>query len=887
MIRSLSFTLGVLVSLATYGQLAVTNAQTPQQLVEDVLLGGGVTAFNVTYNGVANPPANQPGRGSFTATNSNLGLDAGVILSTGQVVDAANDETFFASDANGTGPDADLAALSGQTINDRSVLEFDFIPTGDTLRFRYVFASEEYPDYVCSDFNDAFGFFLSGPGISGPFTGNAANIALIPGSTTPVTINTVNSGTPGFSGDAQTCFDAGGPNWQANNQYYINNDGGTTVAYGGFTVVLTAFALVQCGETYHIKLAIGDGFDSSFDSAVFLEAGSFTSTGQVQPSLTNGFGVNGTVMLEGCGPYELVFTRLGDVSEEAYITLITTGTATAGVDYSPAIPDSLFYAAGQESVALQLDVPFDADGAEDVVISVEQLIECAGVVLETIFTFTIDSPPPLDVSMTDLNSICGQVNVLAPVVSGGMGDYTYLWSTGETTPTITVSPGVTTTYSVTVSDICEVVPVTADVTVTLPIYPPLTMEVSPPTQIDCLGTGPIEVLGTSGGDGDFTYEWTLQGVVIGNSGSVTVPASEPTYYVVTATDGCGSSIQDSVLVSTVPLPPIEITTTDDVTVICPGDSTTIGVVDIQGGNGVYTLAWTNANGVQLSTEYDLEVGVPADQTYTITVDDQCGYTGTATVTTLLPIYEPFALLLNDDMLLCAGDSAMLQALVTGGSGYYTIAWEDPDHTDPILLVSPSDDTEYRVNVTDRCGEVRMDQVVVSVEHVFTSIVVTNRGQDDWYLQAATTPYASVWLWDMGDGTRYRNDEVVHSYVDLEEHWVSLAIVTPNGCVGQDSVLLRPPAHIYFPNAFTPDGDGINDVFGPVGHYIEDFEMTIFDRWGNEVFTTQDMTVAWDGRVRGADRGVNGVYVYKYRAAGHLFPSVEGFGHVTLIAGSQD
>lgn len=873
--------------MVCHAQLTVTNAQTPQQLVEDVLLGGGVTAFNITYNGVATPPADQPGRGSFTAVNSNIGLDAGVILSTGRVIDAANPATFFASNANNTGSDPDLVALSGQVINDRSVLEFDFIPTGDTLRFRYVFASEEYPDYVCTNFNDAFGFFLSGPGITGPFTGNSANIALVPGTNVPVTINTVNSGTPGgFFPTPQICA-AADPNWQANSQYYINNAGGTTVAYGGFTVVLTAFALVQCGETYHIKLAIGDGGDSSFDSAVFLEAGSFTSTGQVQPSLTNGFGIDGTVMLEGCGPYELTFTRLGDFSEEAYITLFTSGTATPGVDYTPPIPDSLFYAAGEESVSIWLDVPFDPDGPEDVVIAVEQLVECAGIVLETIFTFTIDSPPPIEVAMADINSICGQVNLLAPAVSGGMGQYSYLWSTGETTSTISVAPGVTTVYSVTVSDICEVVPVTTEVTVTLPVYPPLVMEVDPPTEVDCLGTGPIGVVSTSGGDEIFTYEWTLAGTVVGTSTTITVPASEPMWYVVTATDGCGSSVQDSVLVSTAPLPPIEITTTVDITVICPGDTATIGVVDITGGNGVYTLVWSTAGGVVISNEYYLDVGVPANGTYTIVVNDQCGYSGSETVTTLLPIYDPFTLSLTDDMVVCAGDSAVLQAVVTGGSGYFFVEWDDIGHTDPVLFLQPWADAGYVVSVTDRCGEVLVDRVLVQVEYVYTSIVVTNRGQDDWYLQAATTPYAETWLWDMGDGTRYRGDEVLHSYLDLEEHWVSLRIVTPNGCVGEDSVLLRPPAHIYFPNAFTPDGDGINDVFGPVGHYIEDFEMTIFDRWGNEVFTTRDMTVPWDGRVRGSNRAVNGVYVYKYRAVGHLFPAVEGYGHVTLIAGSQD
>jgi hypothetical protein len=76
-------------------------------------------------------------------------------------------------------------------------LEFDFVPTGDSLQFRYVFGSEEYTSYTCADYNDAFGFFLSGPGIAGPFSNGAAiNIALVPGTTVPVSISTLNGGEP-------------------------------------------------------------------------------------------------------------------------------------------------------------------------------------------------------------------------------------------------------------------------------------------------------------------------------------------------------------------------------------------------------------------------------------------------------------------------------------------------------------------------------------------------------------------------------------------------------------------------------------------------------------------------------------------------------------------
>jgi gliding motility-associated-like protein len=203
-------------------------------------------------------------------------------------------------------------------------------------------------------------------------------------------------------------------------------------------------------------------------------------------------------------------------------------------------------------------------------------------------------------------------------------------------------------------------------------------------------------------------------------------------------------------------------------------------------------------------------------------------------------------------------------------------------------VIPTEETTYVVNVTDQCGEVLSDEVTVDVETVYIDITVTNQGQDDWYLQAATVPIALTHVWDMGDGTQYRGDEVVHSYMTVDEaFWASLRITTTNGCTGVDSVLLEPPAHIYFPNAFTPDGDGVNDTFRPVGHDIDEFEMTIFNRWGEAIYTTTSMDKPWLGDVNGSDAATTGVYVYKYRAVGHYFPATEGYGHVTLLKGTQD
>ncbi|MBC8883453.1 choice-of-anchor L domain-containing protein [Flavobacterium piscinae] len=110
-------------------------------------------------------------------------------------------------------------------------------------------------------------FFLSGPGIAGPFSGGAINIALIPSTTIPITINTVNGG---FANGCPAVLPGG-----ANSGFYVNNCGGTSIQYDGFTTVLTASATVECGELYHIKLAVANVGDNGWDSAVFLQANSF------------------------------------------------------------------------------------------------------------------------------------------------------------------------------------------------------------------------------------------------------------------------------------------------------------------------------------------------------------------------------------------------------------------------------------------------------------------------------------------------------------------------------------------------------------------------------------------------------------------------------------
>ena len=273
--RKLTSFLALLFSFVTgdfnhlVAQFDISQGMTPTQYVNDVLLGEGVTATNVQFTGLDVQLGYLTGGTGFS-------IESGLILSSGN---ATNPETC-AADAGlgGVTGEPDLLSVAnsvppliGQSfsvssVNDVCILEFDFQPAGDFVSFNYVFGSDEYLTWVNSAYNDIFAFFLSGPGITGPFASpagfpdGAINIAQVPDTDPelPITISSVNNVT--------------------NPEYYIDNPGATEPpCINGYTESFTASHPVSCGLTYHIKLAIADGSDNWLESIVILEEGSFGS----------------------------------------------------------------------------------------------------------------------------------------------------------------------------------------------------------------------------------------------------------------------------------------------------------------------------------------------------------------------------------------------------------------------------------------------------------------------------------------------------------------------------------------------------------------------------------------------------------------------------------
>ena len=324
------------------GNITVQDAigQSPAVFLQNHLLGGGVYIFNAKFNN-ATSIIGTANIGTFQSNGfPGLMMANGVLMTTGNisVAPGPNNTTGLSTPIEGYYSDPEMAAVATSSINGCSTLDFDFVSLSNTVSFNYTFASEEYPEYVCSQYNDVFAFYVTGPD---PVTGEEVtrNIAIIPGtvsSSTPdgiaVAINSVNPGVPGASagtGASGCYYDYSG--------FYVDNNfgneyGGPTVnegiQYDGYTSKLTAETTVMPCQVYHMHISVCNVGDNAFDSGVFLEGGRFTA-----PTAAIGLSRTGTDTVRGSCPFEIPLTLSQTSFDEGRVHFSFGGTAEEGVDF--------------------------------------------------------------------------------------------------------------------------------------------------------------------------------------------------------------------------------------------------------------------------------------------------------------------------------------------------------------------------------------------------------------------------------------------------------------------------------------------------------------------------------------------------------------------------
>ena len=725
----------LLLFLRLQGQLNVFPNGNASALA-NTIVGNNITISNPVLN------CGSGGAGTFTASSTNLGLSSGILLTTGTVVNAigpnndpGNNDPNSCINSSPTFFDPDISAIEPLANYDGCVLQFNITPVCSTLNISYVFASEEYPEYVNANYNDAFGFFISGPNPSG---GNysAFNIAKLSNGT-PISIDNVNSG--------------------SNAGFYVNNNGGSSIQYDGFTTPLVAAVNVVPCATYSLKLAIADAGDCIYDSGVFLAFKGLTCPQAQIPNIT----ATATPVI--CG---------------------NDGTATVSVTNYTGTPTYSWSPGGSTSSTISNLAP----GTYTCTLSF--LTPCP--YTQTV-SATVSGTQVINSQMSSTPSTCNSANGTATaLVSGGTGPYTYSWSTSPPQTTATANGLIPGTYSVVISDNngCSVTQ-----TVAVSNFQP-TLLVNDSIQNTTCGqsNGAIFITGISGGNFPYSYLW--------NSGQ----------------------------------------TSDD-------------IVGITAGN--YTLTVTD----NLNCVWNLNFTVPDVVTLPVSrqqVNEKCEQAnGSATVTVLNGV-PPFNFVWSTV-------PPQTTATATGLSqGIYSVTVTDAAGCNSTIIFNI-------LNVDDVFnGSVSVDPTFPQAGENFS---VTLNNDPNWLLNQSNWPDGSV-------STQFSN------ILNMPEYGIfqgSFWVTSLNNCTDtiEYSVFVKDSMTLYVPNAFTPNGDGINDVFKALGTLVKTFQLLIFDRWGNLIYESESLGRGWDGFYKG-EKVMNGVYVWKIYATDFYDLEHILIGHVSVI-----
>lgn len=675
--------LGVLLYSPVSGQLIVTGGHSGTELA-DTLTGEGITISNV----VLNCPTGASG--IFDGTNSNIGIDKGVLLTTGNISNAAgvNNTLNDIGTNNGAGGDPVLDFLAGAPTLDACALEFDIVATCDIIQIAYVFASEEYPNFVGFNFNDIFAFIISGPGI--PPGGK--NIALIPGTITPVSINNVNAG--------------------LNNNYYVSNpaQAGSTVKYNGFTTSLLALTQIQPCQTYHLKLVVADGTDGNFDSGVFLDLGGIKCF-QNRTSLQAEYSITGSDHgVEGCNDVQINVFRTGDSTQSKMVDFTVAGTATNGVDYS-GMPTSLVFPPLEDSLGFTLTIPDDAqtEGMEFIQIVVKDSL-CNVITTDTLIV------PIYDPAMVDPGAdtiICiNETLTLNPTVSDPGGSIS--WSPGNLlndatsfNPIFTPPSSGSYTLQVQLTDTIGC-PANDSILITVP---PFTIGISG-TDVDCFGANTGSATATVTGTAPYTFVWKNASNAIiqtqtTNNGSHTVSGLGPGTYTALITDGqgCTDSLAVTISEPAAPLSAVVINQTD---VLCNGQATGSLEISASGGTAPYSFEINGMGFSPTSIFTSLAAG-----TYTIGVQDSnnCMFNLTAIIT------EPPAMtssVLSQRNVDCVGNSTgSVEIGVIGGVGPFQFSIDGVNYQSSGIF-SELNAGNYTVSILDS-NQCLQNQTIVITE----------------------------------------------------------------------------------------------------------------------------------------------------------------------------
>jgi gliding motility-associated-like protein len=395
------------------------------------------------------------------------------------------------------------------------------------------------------------------------------------------------------------------------------------------------------------------------------------------------------------------------------------------------------------------------------------------------------------------------------------------------------------------------------------------------TAATCIASNGSATVSVVGGSGNYTYLWNSIPPQITATASNLASGS----YIVTVHDGSCIGIDTAVVGSSSNL---SATITNVVNETC-GMSNGSATVNVNGGTTPFNYQWNTIPPQTTQTATNLIAG-----NYSVTVTDVNACS--ASLNVIITVSGGPAASITATNAHCNQPDGSANATATGGSGHYSFTWNNGDTTSSINNLIPG---VYSVTVNDGyCNSAATvsitNQAGPQADFTFHPNPITiNNAQVTF---SSETTGATSWLWNFGDGTgTFSGDFVTHTYSSVGNYEVTLVVTDIYGCPDTitQEVVVNDVFSIYIPNSFTPDGDGLNDVFQAYGLSWEDgkYEMNIYNRWGNIVYHTTDPNQPWNGGLNNnPDRSllIPDVYVYYIKVKGLNYRDMVYTGSVTLL-----
>lgn len=785
---------------------------TMTQLITDVLMsngtGGGCVSPAVS-NVVVYPnlPATNPNRswGYFNkAAVTNFPFADGIVLMSGYATHAGNAAIGNNSDQLGSGGDADLAQAIGipnSDLRDATYIEFDFVPTATQMKFNYFMASEEYTTTFPCSFADGFALLLKAQGAA-----NYTNLAVLPAGGGPVSVTNIRPSTMN-GGGTLSC----GP---MNPTYFAGyNNPRTGLNFNGRTIPLTAMATVIPGQTYHIKMVISDKGDQSYDSAVFIEGGSFFIGVQILDP--GGTALPASINMCDNTPQTLTASiqTAGTTYQWFFNNVAIPGATSPSITVS--VPGNYKLEATIPGNPCPSSATVTIIGGTSPVVQDTTLTNCSG---NNIFNLTLSQPGVTSTPNTVFKYYLSQADANA-------GNNNFIAN-----PLAFNSPGNQSVYVNVKNGFCSKV-----AKVDLVVADPITVNITQPGQISCTNSTVILDATASTYPAGSVFNWVASagGTIYSNPNTLTPTVSSAGTYTLTISRNyqpgdttCSASAAVNVTAN-LTKPVTQVTTNK--TKICKGEPVTLTAT------GGVTYNWTTIAGT--GSVQTISPSVTTTFTVYAVGANGCQSINPATIK-IEVIQPPVSALTAIAGQICTGDTIVLDAGTppTGSTQTYTYLWDSGETTQTITtgVVGP-----HTVTINNgTCTKSFTTQVVMAVPPTIKSVEFNSNTLTLWAYNPSNGP-----LQYSIDGGFTWQDSNVFTNVQNNVKLIIKVKVKNTSC---ESTLE------YFTfnmdNVITPNGDGQNDVVDFTGISIyKDFSASIFDRYGKELFKTGTNKYIWDGK----------------------------------------